>query len=291
MRSGSTIASVRIGSWLSILLGIPLHDDDKILAEGPLDNLFIINGSTLYCHHLESIAEAVRKAKNVIWIQNDYTLPPPKSESAAQSPFRLAFAERGLVPHFWSTCSENSNRTERSAWVNWNVLGYKKDIQPAKFEWNDFLYYGAYRENRKDSFQWIYESLVDEKLVISSTSAKFPDKYRVPPFRSNFYEDIKVHGMGIYAQDRKSWGWNHSPATRFYEMLSVGLPMCFTPDCVETLSRYKLDVSPYVLSIHTARELMNRRTQIAQSQREAWTRDYESGLAIQVTELYASLNQ
>src|SRR6266850_5946521 len=106
VKERSTIASVRIGRWLSDLLNIPLHDDDDILKEGSLDKLFIINGSTLYCKYLEALSQSVTSASEVYWVQNDYTLPPPKSHSDAQSPFRKAFADRELVPHYWTTCEQ-----------------------------------------------------------------------------------------------------------------------------------------------------------------------------------------
>jgi hypothetical protein len=291
VRSGSTIASVRIGRWLSILLGIPLHDDAKILQEGPLDNLFIVNGSTLYCKYLPEIAKAVSEANNVIWVQNDYTLPPPKAESAAESPFRRAFADRGLVPHYWSTCRENAEKTDHSAWVNWNVLGWKDDLTQAKLESDDFLYYGAYRESRALSFAKMYEDLQNEDLVISSTSGKFPSTYLITPLREHFYQQIALYGMGIYAQDAKSAKKMHCPATRFYEMLSVGLPMCFMPDCEETLSHYGMNVAPYVLSDpDSAHELIVNRHSIARTQALIWRKDYIGELTTLVTGLYESLN-
>lgn len=291
MRSGSTVASVRIGRWLSILLGIPLHDDHTILGKGELDNLFIINGSTLYCKYLKEIAIAVSQAKNVIWVQNDYTLPPPKDESAAESPFRRAFADRKLVPHFWSTCRENADRTNHSAWVNWNVLGFKRDAAKAALNDPDFLYYGAYRDSRRAAFAAMYDSLASENLAISSTSAKFPEKYLITPLREHFYEQIALYGMGVYAQDAKSAAKEHCPATRFYEMLSVGLPMCFMPDCVETLAKYGMNVSPYVLKgTDSARMLISDRRMIAYEQQQIWIKDYVGKLETQVERLYESLN-
>ena len=289
VRRGSTIASIRIGCWLSNLLSVPIFDDDKILEGGDLDNLFIINGSTLYCKYLTEIAAAVERAANIFWIQNDYTLPPPAAESEAISPFRRAFAKRNLIPHYWTTCEKNARKTAKSAYVNWNVLGFAKNARRASLVSARTLYYGAYREGRKDAFEAVYRAFEGLPLAISSTSKKFsdrPDCLLISPFRDNLHLALSVYGMGIYIQDKKSIAGYTSPATRFYEMLSVGLPMVFTPDCVQTLDGYGYNVSSYVVTPKTARELVENRVKIANEQ-SAWEEDFESKLADQVKELYA----
>lgn len=291
VRSGSTVASVRIGRWLSDLLGIPLFDDARI-AEQPLDTLFIINGSTLYCKYLPEIAQAVTKARSVIWVQNDYTLPPPKAVSDAESPFRRAFADRGLVPDFWTTCGENAQRTPGSRRVNWNALGAFSTGQVARLACTHWLYYGAWRQNRERNFRRMAEEVAGGSftLVISSTSNKFGDLPGKPelvsPFRIHTDEHIASYGMGIYAQDDKSAAADHCPATRFYEMLSVGLPMAFTPDCVPTLRKYGYNVSPYALAHGAGDSMMKCRKEIAAAQTGAWMRDFQGELAAQVLELW-----
>jgi len=267
-------------------LGIELYDGPAI-ADQDLDVLIIINGSTLYCKHLPEIAKAVVKAKEVVWVQNDYTLPPPKAISDAESPFRRAFADRALVPHYWSTCGGNAKMTPHSAQVNWNVLGMDYTVPQARLEDDTWLYYGAYRESRVTAFDYL-----DRKLAawtVSSTSAKFdqhPHAHRVAPMsRADFFPEISKYGMGIYAQDVKSAKQDHCPATRFYEMLSAGLPMTFLPDCVGTLKQYGIDCAPYV--VHEG--LMLDRERIAQEQRTLWYKDYTAPLAVQVRQLARGL--
>lgn len=289
IRPGSTIASVRIAEWLSKELDIHLYDHAGIAEAGPIRNLFIVNGSTLYCKCLPEIAKAVEQADKVIWVQNDYTLPPPKDVSDAQSPFRRAFADRRLVPHYWTTCQENSKLTEGSRWINWNVLGYKEDAEQAGLESRDVIYYGAYRGSRSQQFQAMLSSF-HEGLSISSTSDKFPSSVRVQPFRDGVLKNLARYGLGVYLQDAKSTDKLHSPATRFYEMLSVGLPMVFHPDCVSTLAKYDIDVRPYIFTSSTnAMNLINNRKQIQMMQRE-WQRPFEANLKRVVREAYAALN-
>lgn len=271
VKPNSTVASTRIGVWLRDTLGIPLYDKADI-ADQNAEVLIIINGGTLFCKCLPAIAAAVRTAKTVVWVQNDYTLPPPLPVSDAQSPFRKAFAERGLVPHYWTTCLENSKKTEYSASVNWNVLGFDQNQELSMLEGDKWFYYGAYRVNRELSFSWVDDQV--SSWDVSSTSAKFDDyerTRRMPPMnRDNFYDTLRSYGMGVYMQDGKSANKSHSPATRFYEMLSAGLPMAFTPDCVPTLAQYDIDVRPYILH----ESLMDARHEIAYTQHESWYLPY-----------------
>lgn len=287
-KGGSTVASTRIAFWLRDLLSIPLYEDDKILEAGPLDVLFIINGSTLYCKHLAAIGHAVKHAAKVIWVQNDYTLPPPLAVSDAVTPFRRAFADRELTPDFWTTCERNVHKTVGSRWVNWNVLGYNPSVQRAPLGHRHGLYYGAYREGRVSAFEAIYAAFAGKPLHISSTSSKFPDALRIAPLRDDFYSSIRKYGVGIYCQDEKSIEGRTSPATRFYEMLSVGLPMVFLPDCVGTLAHYGYDVSEYVLTPDTCFDLIENRKEIAEAQ-QSWVRDFEGEIALQVRYLYERL--
>lgn len=289
-RQSSTIASVRIARWLSVTLNIPLYDDAKLLQEGQLDNLFIVNGSTAFCKYLPEVSLYIPTTRNVIWVQNDYTLPPPKAESMALSPFRRAFADRHLVPHYWTTCKENAGWTDHSAWVNWNVLGYDTTAPKATHRGADYFYYGAYRERRKQEFRYMADAA--GSVTVSSTSKHFDDYYgfnRVEPIRSFLHKTIGSHGVGIYCQDDRSARADHCPATRFYEMLSAGLPMVFTPGCVDTLGRYGYDVSPYVLTPSTRMLNLNRKEEIASTQMD-WHSNFEERLTRQVKELYDALN-
>ncbi len=289
VKPNSTIASVRIARWLSDFLGVELLDGPQI-GDKELDVLFIVNGSTLFCKCLPQLAQAVTKAKEVVWVQNDYTLPPPKAESDAQSPFRKAFADRGLVPHYWTTCGEHQYATDKSALVNWNALGYIPDLPRAPLQNQTWFYYGAFREHRTDSFLFVDRLL--PAWIVSSTSKKF-DQYahvdrRDPIPQDHFHRILSTHGMGLYLQDYRSANKNHQPATRFYEMLSVGLPMVFTVDCVRTLAQYGYDVRDYALYEETKKEMMDARKTVA-DQQARWVRNFEKEIQDQVTLLAKGL--
>ena len=291
VRATSTVASVRIAKWMSNTLNIPLYDNASILQEDRLDNLFIVNGSTAFCKYLAELSLYIPTTRNVIWVQNDYTLPPPKAESMALSPFRRAFASRHLVPHYWTTCRENSTLTDNSAWVNWNVLGYDTTTPKSTHRGTDYFYYGAYRQRREKEFRYIADAA--GSVTVSSTSKQF-DSYlgfnRVEPIRAFLHKELGSHGLGIYCQDDRSTGAEHCPATRFYEMLSAGLPMVFTPGCVSTLGRYGYDVSPYVLTRERRLWLLENAEMIAVQQYMDWNSDFLTPLTQQVKALYDALN-
>jgi len=291
VRHTSTIASTRLATWLAATLRAPLYDSAELsLRESKVDNLLIVNGSTLYCKYLPELAEFVRTSRNVVWVQNDYTLPPPKAKSQAQSPFRAAFNLRGLVPHYWTTCGENSEKTQHSAHVNWNVLGFDKNARRSKHQGSDFFYYGAYRERREQEFRYMAREA--GSVTVSSTSDKFlliPGINLVPPVRTLLTQELSQHGVGIYAQDDRSEDADHFPATRFYEMLSAGLPMCFTPGSVKTLAKYGYDCSRYVLTKDRSLNLLGTRQQFAQEQ-QFWVEDFEEELRKQVVRLHAELD-
>ena len=121
-------------------------------------------------------------------------------------------------------------------------------------------------------------------LKISSTSSKFPADLRIDPFRENLYTSLCDYGLGVYAQDRKSVTGGHSPATRFYEMLSVGLPIAFLPDCVETFKNYGYDVEPYLLTP----DALHHRHQWAAQQR-AWRADFPAQVRASVNAAWQKL--
>jgi hypothetical protein len=89
-------------------------------------------------------------------------------------------------------------------------------------------------------------------------------------------------------QDKKSGQDYHSPANRFYEMLSVGLPMAFSKDCVKPFKTYGIDVAPYIVeSEGEAQMFLLNRFGIAQEQ-AFWVRDFRSELTTAVKEAYES---
>lgn len=300
----SMVASVRIARWLHEHLDVPLVDDDSI-QEGKLDTLIIVNGAYGFSKNLAALGSAIERARVVVWVQNDYTIIPPRDEGDASSPFRRAFVlrkEQDKLPTiFWSTCEKWFSRPG-SHRVNWNMLTFdvKFDLRiiakRRKSSTNTLFYYGSWRDgsgksSRVPLFERYFRNPYGAELhqtVISSPVEKFRNAYpkctHVGAITNNFYDVVGGHGLGLYIEDRKSSEEFHSPANRFYEMLSAGLPMVFQPEAGPALRREGHDPTPYVAS--NARQIekfMKNREDIGKRQREDWVAPYQRRLIDQVT--------
>lgn len=286
----SMVASVRIARYIERELGFPIIADDSIRDE-PLDLLIIVNGAYGFSKHLAALADAVRTARRIVWVQNDYTIVPPKVESQGVSPFRESFRtrhERGL-PHmdFWTTCERWQKFTPQSLYVNWNSLtfdpDYNENIVRARRRRaaSDLLYYGSFRggggRSSRERYFDRYFTNPEISTVISSPAKQFREKYQSAlvfhqdAIRDKFYQTLGKHGMGLYIEDRMSHDEFHSPANRFYEMLSAGLPMVFAPECGTMLRKAGYDPTPYqVERPRDIARLMKNREDIGEEQRKNW---------------------
>jgi hypothetical protein len=284
----SMVASVRIARWLSEYLAVPLVTDESIAAKA-LDTLIIVNGAYGFSKFLEPLGKAILEARRVVWVQNDYTIIPPKDVGDAQSPFRRAFVLRkqeGKMPtSYWSTCEEWSARPG-STYVNWNMLTFDENYDPKvirmrrrQIRTESLFYYGSYRDgsgksSRVPLFDRYFEN-PHATTVISSPVDKFSKRYpkciHEGAIQGNFYDTLGRYGLGLYIEDRKSSENFHSPANRFYEMLSAGLPMVFQPECGPMLRRAGYDPTRYVVEkVRDVRRVMEMRESIGEEQRRLW---------------------
>jgi hypothetical protein len=288
-------AHIKIANYLSKLYEVPCLHDDAVGDEKP-DLLLLVAGAFAFCGSLAAVGAAVQRAGRVVWVQNDYTIAPPKAQSAAESPFRAAFRVRAQkrlpAVDYWTTVKANATATARSAYVNWNALAYepltRTDLAHLRHGATDtLLYYGAFRANREEYFDRYFTD-PPVPVVLSGSSKKWDDKTykvtRVPTITDHFTRTLASHGLGLYLGDKKSHHEDHSPSTRFYEMLGAGLPMVFQPEAVTTLGMAGYDVSPWMLngSRTQLRDFMRNREAIGAMQRQAWTKDYPRILRRQV---------
>jgi len=284
----SMVASVRIARFLEQYLDAPLIWTKDIGDHDKLDTLVIVNGAYGFSPCLSELARAILGARRVVWVQNDYTIIPPKDNGDATSPFRKAFItrrERGDVPvSFWSTCHKWSERPG-SYYVNWNMLTFDENYDEKtirnrrKSAGHSLFYYGSFRDGSgKSSRVPLFDRYFREPkvpTVISSPVDKFANRYpkcaHLGAITENFYDALGTKGLGLYIEDRKSSEEFHSPANRFYEMLSAGLPMVFSPECGSMLRKAGYDPEPYAL--HAGGDLkryMASREDIGQEQRARW---------------------
>jgi len=275
---GSIIASARIATHLSDLLGAKIHADEHV-ADGPTDTLIIVNGAYAFTGNviLGALASAIEEADKIIWVQNDFTIIPQKHTGAATSPFRKAFRlrhERGKgAPIYWTTVKNMSrpglSRSghligDCSRYMNWNALAMLDDPTVSgevdRRPYRDrMVYYGSFRKTRKPYFDRYFMDPAT-KTTISSPTKKFEAEYlspkvtHAPKFRE-LYTDLNLYGLGLYIEDQKSHDEYHSPANRFYEMLSARVPMVFQPESRGMLKLAGYDVSPWV--VHSSKDIEN----------------------------------
>lgn len=283
---GSIVASVRIGKLVSEIIDAPLISDLEIkeYLDEPLDNLLIVNGAYAFCRCLSELGALIRRARRVVWLQNDYTIITPKAESNAESPFRKAFRERhaaGLSPvDYWTTVQKNISLTKFSSYVNWNCLTFDEGADEKTATGGDLFYYGSYRQFRQSEFDRYFTSSM-VPVTISNPGLKgvnkFEQRYKseqivhMTKIEGSLTPELRRHGAGLYIEDKLSHSEFHSPANRFYEMLSAGLPMIFQPECGSMMRKAGYDPSLWLASSSLeVRRAFDRRVSIGREQRDAW---------------------
>lgn len=283
----SIVASVRIARFISQTLDIPIATDDSIASES-LDALLVVGGAYAFSKSLESLGAAILESRIVIWVQNDWTVIPPKDEGSAESPFRKAFRDRFVATNepsvsFWTTVEDMScpgvSRSghrcgAKSRYLNWNILACEPQT-PLPFAdrsaADSLLYYGSMRKDREKYFARYFGSPVTH-TVFSCPSREIPYPNVVHetkimellPYLSHF-------GLGLYLEDRKSHTEFHSPANRLYEMMSAGLPIVFQPECQRMMAKAGYDISEFIAwNAESIPSLMERREEILDIQATDW---------------------
>lgn len=266
------------------------------------DILFIVNGVFAFCKNLPAVAPAVRCAERVIWVQNDYAIIPPKSSSKGESPFRAAFrkrAEKGLSEmSFWTTVEEYT-KTKEDYYVNWNALAYDPlELGPVKKSSpldETAIYYGYFRDHRKESFD-TYFAKGGDWVHVASPSKDFPKLYPeltiIPPIKGdNWLKVLRSYGAGLYIEDKRQHTEYHSPATRFFEMLSAGVPIAIDEKCAHTFAKFNqlsdagIDYEPFLVANRKElKTFIKHRYEIAKLQHK-WHRDYAGELKGRVKKL------
>jgi len=287
----SIVASSRIAMFLAQELKAPLTWKADVSDE-EVDTLFLVNGAFAFCKCLPELYKAVTTAKRIVWVQNDYTIVPPKNTGDAQSPFRKAFVDRKLAGlpdiDYWTTIEANATKTKGSAYINWNALTYEPWCAFATPKGKDVFYYGSYREKREPMF---HKYLLPDgvRVKVSSPSDKFDALLKAKPTLleimpkiegAGFYDELAKHGLGLYIDDPLSQREFHSPANRFYEMLSAGLCMAFAEESVPMLLKAGINVSDFVVDGTPAKykRLLANLPEMQAAQQTMWSADYRRGL-------------
>ena len=304
-KQNSTIASARVARFIVDTLSearFNLVDTKEkaglsvgVAAQTELDHLIIVNGPMAFCDFLPELGALVAMANRVIWVQQDYTIMPPSPVSRAESPFRKVFSARNLRPDFWTTVKKNI-LMPNDHYINWNQLTY--DLQsPAVLSQEPVLmYYGAYREKREHDFKFYFQD-APYRVDVSTTPIRgkkfkaFDSKINIiPPFTS--LSEMPVCSASLYIEDDRSHGEFHSPANRFYELLSAGIPIIFDVRTTKMLAEAGIVPKPewVVRSQSDVLEFINQPLEklerVRDEQREIWNKDYVSELKQWLLEIW-----
>lgn len=303
-KPNSTIASARVARFIVGTLEEARFNliDSKERAQWALqtgaliDNLIIVNGPMAFCDFLEEMGKMVGLAKRVIWVQQDYTISPPSANSQAESPFRKAFADRRLRPDYWTTVKKNI-QTPNDRYINWNQLTYAPyEFKPLAKE-PVLMYYGAYREKRELDFKFYFAD-APYKVRVSTTTMR-GKKFKkldsaidiVEPFIG--LDHMPVCSASLYIEDTKSHEEFHSPANRFYELLSAGIPILFDIRTTKMLGEAGIYPKPEWV-VRSKTDVLNIISQPVQrleamrwEQRDRWHGDYVGELKKQLNSIWS----
>ena len=286
----SMLSSVKMIRYISEVLGLKMYGDVDVEE---------VDGTLIYCagpnawNHkaTHALMKAMIKCHTLVFVENDYAITRPRMIGHANDDFGSAWwkrAKTGRPPAiFWSTVKSTLGQRAHhpQSYVNWNALTMIYTFEPMarKKASNDLLYYGSYRPNRRLAFE---RYLVNAEVPITiAARKKSADQFEalyddgvpgnvtimnaIPEI--GFLDELTKHGIGLYVEDERSHWEFHSPANRFYEMLSAGLPMVFQPESVKMLGEADLDVTPFVVKDAAAlTKAMRDRFKLAEQQQRQW---------------------
>ena len=228
----STIASNRIAIMLTELTGGFLVDSEDSANEAMSRNwrhIFVVNGLWGFCSYRQQVLSLIDKVMgHFYWCSNDY---------AIKMPGPLKKKRHVRVANF-----DNFDAHPAHVYMNWNQITFNAS---SKLEPNDcprpgLSYYGAFRQDRLPSFYRYFVKAPYDVNIWTSTKGR--------KHWQALDESIAVHGplgdpmrdpnnfeASIYIGDEHSRLIYHSPANRFYELLSAG---CFILFCRSTLATF-----------------------------------------------------
>lgn len=300
--------SVKMFKFLASILNFDYVLGDKditpemlnlVATPGAVDCFMLVNSSPAFMaqHCREFVAMGCYNSKHPIFAQNDYTiLPPSQCKSFPLKEYCDCRGECNQVYGFdlWTTCPDhnfNLKSEQRVFYVDWNKLAQNCEPEPlqnAGYTSTSLLYYGSFRDGRRDKFANFLNSLeysVDIYAINKNQIKKFQEllgDVGIEYHEKLTLEDMRKYPASIMIQDDKSTRTYHSMPTRFYECLNAGVGMIFDPDFKFTLDRAGITgYEPYIAQSeeHIA-ELLTR--PLAQEQRDLWWRDYRKDVLEQL---------
>lgn len=289
--STSTIASHKIATFISNHLQLPLLDSPKTIHVAKrYERWIVINLPFSFCKFQDQYISLIKSMPHleIVWVQNDYSIPIRTYQKYLTNP-QLQTSTWSNMPYYV--------KKKRDQYINWNMLTYRPT--PLRIpEKKGIVYWGAFRKDRIESFEQFFQQgtyPIHISTANKNSAQKFlnlsSEKDR-PKSSLHFYkpfpdviQSIKQFQATLYMEDQ--WSTNHynSPANRFYEALSAGVPILFERKSQATFEKAGYDVTPYVVHSHSEIEYALENTyDIQQTQQDQWHEDYITQLQEQITE-------
>lgn len=240
----STIASNRIAEFVAKQLNATLVDtlegaQAQLAAGAAFDAAIFVNGMWGFCDFRPEALEIAKRAQRLYWVSNDYAIKMPSVLK------RLA--------HVRLATFDNYDAHPAHVYVNWNKLTHEPFNGLNVPTRRGLTYYGAFREGRIDSFRRYFGAEPAYPVTIYTTRNNRGKYETLAPKAEVLTDPIKptVDGRtwqaSLYIEDDESHRVYHSPANRFYEMLSTGTLMLVDAAAEATLRRAGFDVGPWVV--------------------------------------------
>jgi len=196
----------------------------------------------------------------------------------------------------WKKESVQYNWATECIYMNWNKLSYN----PIPFGvplYEGVLYFGAFRKKRAAYFEkYLGIDATDFYPVNVSSNKKSLklfldmnpclDEFSKPEQLLPFLQQFK---MMVYMEDTPSHTLYNSPANRFYECISAGLPMVFDINTVHTFEEAGYDVNKFV--VQEARDIPYFLSiwEKCRDEQLQWRRDYIAEGTNELTKIFKQI--
>lgn len=169
---------------------------------------------------------------------------------------------------------------ERSYYLNLNRASYNP--LPLKPISEGFIYWGSFRSGRIHYFDKYFKD-----VIISASDRshdRFSEYYNYRAIdKLNIPSDLQKYGYTIYFHDVGQP--RQSPANRFYEAISAGLPIFFDRECV---SHFEEGINPWIIDGPEDIKKYDLTT-VQETQRSFLCRDYQAELLNDTVKLLGEL--
>lgn len=251
---------VRNAKEISNYIGATLiasHDGADAIAQREWDVIVFNHASAYSTVDYECLK--MNPQARLIYITNEYNLGEPqmiwmaakegrKYEVIANHPAKASKVVQKYVEQ-WHTVNLNT--------LIFNPATPKQDDSFFDMEKNGAIYYGAYRAGREKYFRKYFDS----RLTVS-TSLKNRQKFSAISMQPRYIEKmiwkepytLSRFSASLYIEDEKTHVHYNHLANRFYEAISLGVPLLFDESCRGTVEQSGYEV-PNQYFIDSADEL------------------------------------